>query len=98
MSAPAQVRVSVGIKAALSSLLVTAGRPDHISTRWVRSFTHFDTLQTNAQACLKDRFWCLPVTRTGIERNKELTARGKKSTLLTRALKSNPLKLIPTFF
>lgn len=76
-SAPAQARVSGGVEAASSSLLVTAGRPDHVSTRWVRSLTHCDTLQTNAQARLKDRFRCLPVTRTGIERNKELTARGK---------------------
>lgn len=77
VSAPAQVSVSGGMKAALSSLLVTAGRPDHISTRSVRSLTHFETFQINAQACLKDRFWCLPVTRIGIERNKEFTARGK---------------------
>lgn len=99
VSVPTQVKVSHGIKAALSSLLVTVARPNHIGTHAVQSLKHFGTLQTDVQAHLKGTFWCSLVTCIGVKTSKEFTARGKKkSNLLTCALKSNPLKLIPTFF
>lgn len=62
VSAPAQVRVGGGIKTALSSLLVTVAGPDHTGTLPVQSLMHFNTLQTNPQAHLKDMFWCSSVT------------------------------------